>query len=1239
MSMMHVLEGDGIQPHLFYALAKEKKRDLSSCPILVAPTVLFEQGFAKAVFSSEAVRLLGAAAEGEEDAAASLAPSRKASSPLPAVSERPTTATLASIDDAISEAVSKGHTLPAGYRFEVKRKMGREISLREVYEDFCAGTAEGDIVAVLMECLPRSADFSQTSYLSQTQLHRYLFEQVEKPRAMLQKFIRPQGLNNVTIHAVWTPLVLIAEGRRSVHSLHDRHLSIELRAQTYETHDPRRCADVLLSKAVADGVGRACQAMREHIEATERGMQLSRLACYFKIDQFGRLVFLCPLSVRFHAPKDPRPGEPMVLSGGFKPAGVVDRAESVAAETRRLEDLAAREARIGPVTGSAVGNGDTTTMLQRSIHESVRDIRREQDTAFWNDVMHRPSGTAPPVFRAPTMETAASIARATSEEVRPFQFRALSSASTRPNTRASGSAAARSEPQSLLPVQQSPSASIGAAGRGRPMSTQPKLHAATTTTRPGSRNAAPAAAALFPPQRAVVHDALNNAQRPKSGAGAALGTAAFERQVQHAWETHVARQRRDAEALGGAKATPGHAPTAPQAAAMEPATRLPPLAMVEANGPPVPRMGSIDVEYDLHLGRAVSRHRDVPATGARVGTPSPAPSPATAAPTGTSSAGEIQSGVASIAADKEAYLRRVRDGGEFPRTSNLPDMNAAALGPVTSPFGATAVVPPATPEAVRRDVVLPAVFAPTLSNAARLAAGAAASSPPAGSPGRELSPTVDRSAPSLRPAVSPSRAAGHSAQVAVSPNRLTRPTAVAAQVALPIARQSPAVSPGASTKRHRPGDRASPHQNVTGMSAARAVKVMSPLPVAAMLSSLEAPVLEAAAQEEGDVMGDVPSGLFYEQATRGAAVPERVLAAAWEALDDDQREDVEDSCTRLRRFIEEVIYTVYCGLTEQRTGAPGVYVEVPPEFEGIMDGATLARMLGALHPQVASRMQVLRDLYVSMNRDALPAAVVAGDEPLPLVVLHRLHESLITDLHKAALCAFAPWRFDAPEAAATYAPATERDARGSSVSSSSSDVDDDRVATSARLGFAARQAELVVVFPAFPGTILLAANAAVRNYGPVLDAYLNTETGALRLAAALCAARSREEGRDADGLRAAHRSRRRASTAGAALNAPADAVMVAATSIASAPVASASPQPNFAFGPRDAGASKASLLMGSPSTAVPVANSADHQLDRSLRPRVSLEFCARCQSSMPLCACHLIGSELVAKHAHARSRR
>ena len=285
----HLLESDGLNPHFFYLLSKENKRTLKSCEMFIPPTLMFDQGYVKAMFSTEAHQN----ENGESDLP--ITSTDKDAAPPPKGDSSAARRGSGSPIRNQRAFISGMNSLKPG---EIKRKSGKDVDLDDVYESFTANCRDGDVAAVMLYAAPRSTDMNHVKFLDKADLKRLFFVDIDKPKCLLQQFIRPKGNNNFMVLATWTPLMIMAEGRRCPNALDARHLPVSVRGATFE--DPSiSTVEVVVNRTVVRSINDACCNMAAHFEKTER-LSLTRFAGYFKVDEQNRLYLMYPTSIRMH---------------------------------------------------------------------------------------------------------------------------------------------------------------------------------------------------------------------------------------------------------------------------------------------------------------------------------------------------------------------------------------------------------------------------------------------------------------------------------------------------------------------------------------------------------------------------------------------------------------------------------------------------------------------------------------------------------------------------------------------------------------------------------------------------------------------------------------------------------------------------------------------------------------------------------------------------------------------------
>ncbi|KAJ9439248.1 hypothetical protein DIPPA_30986 [Diplonema papillatum] len=250
---IHPLDGDGVSPVLFEHLAKENKR-LSSARICIPSTVLFEQGFAKAWYYSEKVTR---------------------------------------VENGKKQRI-----------IEVKKRVGKECDLESIQATMLKDTKPGDVCAVFLSVSPmkgNTVDSTMLTYLTTATIKQFLTSQVQKPKGLLQKFVSPEGNNNVVTLATWSPNLLVTEARRNRHSLGDRHVELSRRVATFETSSDL-CTPVVVGRGVVNQIKAQCQNLVDHFFSTEH-LAIARMVLYFKVDHANCLRLLFSSSIRIVEPK------------------------------------------------------------------------------------------------------------------------------------------------------------------------------------------------------------------------------------------------------------------------------------------------------------------------------------------------------------------------------------------------------------------------------------------------------------------------------------------------------------------------------------------------------------------------------------------------------------------------------------------------------------------------------------------------------------------------------------------------------------------------------------------------------------------------------------------------------------------------------------------------------------------------------------------------------------------------
>eukprot|EP00754_Rhynchopus_humris_P042827 Rhum_TRINITY_DN2786_c0_g1::Rhum_TRINITY_DN2786_c0_g1_i1::g.8304::m.8304 len=252
LGAVHALDGDGISALFFEQLAKENK-GLSSCRGHIPATVMFEQGFAKALYYSERVTRIG-------------------------------------------ESGAKTRHM------EVKKRAGKDCDTESIRQVMLKGCGDGEICAVFMSIPAREAREGGTvTYLTPRTLNEFLQSQMQKPKGLLQKFVRPRSSTNAVILCTWSPTFMVTELRRNRYSLSDKHVDPSVRTMTFEA-DANDCVVSAVSLSVTSLLREQCAAIVSHFSSTDH-LLIVRMALCFKLDDHANVRLLFSSSIRVVEPK------------------------------------------------------------------------------------------------------------------------------------------------------------------------------------------------------------------------------------------------------------------------------------------------------------------------------------------------------------------------------------------------------------------------------------------------------------------------------------------------------------------------------------------------------------------------------------------------------------------------------------------------------------------------------------------------------------------------------------------------------------------------------------------------------------------------------------------------------------------------------------------------------------------------------------------------------------------------
>eukprot|EP01062_Namystynia_karyoxenos_P007741 TRINITY_DN12718_c0_g1_i1.p1 TRINITY_DN12718_c0_g1~~TRINITY_DN12718_c0_g1_i1.p1 ORF type:complete len:1390 (+),score=379.30 TRINITY_DN12718_c0_g1_i1:77-4246(+) len=525
LGTIHPLEGDGINANFFDYLAKENK-GLSSAEVWIPSTVIFEQGFAKAWYYSEKV--------------------------------------------VRKEGDSKRRVV------EVKKRTGKECDLDVIKSHFIRDAKhEADLCGMFISHFSNdTSEGSQVRFFDKRTLREFLNPYVEKPKGLLQKFVRPKGHNNTVIQAIWSPTVLVTEARRNRYSLMDKHVDVFSRSATFEGSS-ENCVHIVVAPVVIDYIRAQCEQVVQHFFSTEH-LNITRMVLYFKVDHQNTLRLLYSASVR------------------------------IAEGSRRIQ--AAQSTENVPLNLAVRLRGHKSTARGRGVPSPARElaIRSKAFGSFLNDMTARMSEvkrTAPQASDYNSLATSAVLGGWTPPHYALFAARRLPSPQSkrRPLTAAPPSPSqsrsrspreaqpARPRPQTQqsqrtaqppAPAAAATQADGTAAGAGRPQSAGQPRRAAPSVGLPspdgGAHLEAARRRAQPEPLQSFSHmlpntDTIVARRRREAAEGQAT-----QKQVEVEWESWLRQQVRQTAQLAATSPAPGSPSVAPgeHPAAAQPAAAV-----------------------------------------------------------------------------------------------------------------------------------------------------------------------------------------------------------------------------------------------------------------------------------------------------------------------------------------------------------------------------------------------------------------------------------------------------------------------------------------------------------------------------------------------------------------------------------------------------------------------------------------------------------------------------------------
>ena len=190
---------------------------------------------------------------------------------------------------AIPDTVVLKYGQPVAWYFTsvdgtIKRKSKVNLTFARIQELFTARPSRSGIAATytyndrqsgLIKCVIEHLDApGLANLLAQPALRR--------PDGVLQRWVDPAGERNLTIRALWSPKITIAEKIVNTKNLFDRKLGVNERAATFE--DERNCqAEPIKGERIISQVDSLARAVVDHISRLTHGkIKISRLALTLK---------------------------------------------------------------------------------------------------------------------------------------------------------------------------------------------------------------------------------------------------------------------------------------------------------------------------------------------------------------------------------------------------------------------------------------------------------------------------------------------------------------------------------------------------------------------------------------------------------------------------------------------------------------------------------------------------------------------------------------------------------------------------------------------------------------------------------------------------------------------------------------------------------------------------------------------------------------------------------------------
>eukprot|EP00736_Rhodelphis_marinus_P010634 Rmarinus@m.20610 len=161
---------------------------------------------------------------------------------------------------------------------------------------------KSEIVAYHIQCEgdPKKDGQTTVEYFNVAGLSDFLMNQEKKYNGIIQRFVDPKGTKQAVIRATWSPHVCLLERRVNHKKLADTKFDMHARAVTFDGDEFYSESAPFQGDSVANAIESMIRLMVEHILSVSRGIEISRLVLYFKVDDQNRFWFLWCSSLRVH---------------------------------------------------------------------------------------------------------------------------------------------------------------------------------------------------------------------------------------------------------------------------------------------------------------------------------------------------------------------------------------------------------------------------------------------------------------------------------------------------------------------------------------------------------------------------------------------------------------------------------------------------------------------------------------------------------------------------------------------------------------------------------------------------------------------------------------------------------------------------------------------------------------------------------------------------------------------------